>query len=362
MSRVLTQSQPAGVVPSAWRSGRAWGMATLASGLLLGAVILNVMIGAVEATPRQVLAVLLHHLGIGALAGDVPAQLDAVIWVIRLPRVFLAMLVGSALATAGALLQGLFRNPLADPHIIGVSAGASLAAVAPIVFNLASFSLWVLPIAAFTGGLLATAVTYRLARVGARTEVLTLVLAGIAINAVAGAATNLLIYYASDQQLRAVVFWSMGSLGGGTWRAVASALPFIVAGLLLAPRWGRALDLLALGEREAFYLGVPIERLRWQVICVAAILTGASVAVAGAISFVGLVVPHVLRLLCGPSHRTLLPLSAIGGAIIVLLADLVARTVVAPTELPLGVIMGSIGGPFFLWLVRRTRRAQGGWA
>ncbi|MCS7051001.1 MAG: iron ABC transporter permease, partial [Thermomicrobium sp.] len=233
--------------------------------------------------------------------------------------------------------------------------------VAVIVLDLSTLGLWVLPTAAFLGGIVATALTYRLAGTGERLEVVTLVLAGLAINAVAGAGTSLLIFFASDEQLRAVVFWSMGSLSRATWRAVFTALPFVLLGLLLAPRWSRALDLLTLGERDAFYLGVPIARLRWHLIAVAALLTGAAVSVAGTIAFVGLIVPHVIRLAAGPSHRQLLPLSAAGGALTVLLADLVARTVVAPAELPIGVIMGLVGGPFFLWLVRRTRRAHGGW-
>lgn len=328
--------------------------------MLVIALVLNLGIGAVPVSPSQTIAVLATRLGLDLGVGYSEQQ-AAVIWAIRLPRVLLGTLVGAALAVAGAVLQGIFRNPLAEPGLIGVSSGAALAAVATIVLDLAVLGPASLPLAAFCGGLATTALVYRLARYHGRTEVVTLVLTGIAVNALAGALTGLLIFFASDQELRAIVFWSLGSLGGATWPSVWTAAPFVLASVLLAPRFGLALNLLALGEREAFHLGVDTERLRLVLIPLAALMTGAAVAVAGTVGFVGLVTPHLLRLAGGPDHRYLLPASALGGASLLLLADLTARTVVAPAELPLGVVMAMIGGPFFLWLLRRTRREHGGW-
>jgi len=324
------------------------------------ALVLNLGYGAVKISPLQVVAILAERIGLD-LGVTYTEQQAAVIWAIRLPRVLLGVLVGAGLAVAGAILQGIFRNPLAEPGLIGVSSGAALAAVATIVLDLAVIGPATLPLVAFLGGLVATFVVYSLARHNGRTEVVTLVLTGIAVNAVAGALTGFLTFFASDQQLRAIVFWTLGSLGGATWRAVSASAPFVVVSVLLAPRFGLALNLLALGEREAFHLGLDTERLRLVLIPLAALMTGAAVAVSGTVGFVGLVAPHLLRMLGGPDHRYLLPASALGGASLVLLADLIARTVVAPAELPLGVVMAMLGGPFFLWLIQRTRRERGGW-
>jgi iron complex transport system permease protein len=328
--------------------------------LLLAAILLGVGLGAVRIGPGQVAAILLRRAGV-TLDVAYSAQQAAVLWGIRLPRVALAMLVGGGLAASGAALQGVFRNPLADPGLIGVSSGAALGAVAATVLGVAPLGLATLPLAAFASGLATTLVVYAFARQGGRTEVVTLLLTGVALNAIAGAATGFLIFAASDQQLRSIVFWSFGSLGGATWRAVLAVLAPIGGGLLLLPRWGRELNLLTLGEREARHLGVATERVRLTLIVLCALTTGAAVAVCGTIGFVGLVVPHLLRLLAGPDHRLLLPASALGGAALLILADLVARTAVAPAELPLGVVTALAGGPFFLWLLHRTRRQQGGW-
>lgn len=328
--------------------------------LLIAALLLNVGIGAVGISPTQVVAILLAHAGIGLDVGY-SAQQDAVLWAIRLPRVAVAMLVGAGLAVAGAALQGIFRNPLAEPGLIGVSSGAALGAVAAIVFGVAPLGLATLPVAAFAGGMLATLVVYLLGRQSGRTEIVTLILTGIAVNAIAGAGTGFLTFFATDQQLRGIVFWSLGSLGGATWQSVLVALPFIAAGLLIIPYWSRSLNLLVLGDREARHLGVNTGQVRFAIITLAALMTGASVAVSGIIGFVGLIVPHLIRLIAGPDHRLLLPASALGGAVLLLMADLAARTVVVPAELPLGVVTALLGGPFFLWLLYRTRKQQGGW-
>jgi iron complex transport system permease protein len=284
-----------------------------------------------------------------------------VLWSIRLPRVVLGVLVGGGLAVAGAALQGVFRNPLADPGLIGVSSGASLGAVAAIVLGIAAAGSYTLPVLAFLGGVVATLAVYGVARFDGRTEVVTLLLTGLAVNALCGAAVGYLLFVADDQQLRGVVFWSLGSLGGATWPLVLAALPFVALAVLVLPLLARPLNLLLLGEREARHLGVEVERVRLLVIVLAALATGAAVAVAGIVGFVGLIVPHLVRLAAGPDHRVLLPASGLLGAALLLLADLFARTVAAPAELPLGVVTSLLGAPFFLWLLRRTRREHGGW-
>ena len=328
--------------------------------LLIAAALLSVGSGAVAISPAQVVAILLSKVGI-VTDTAYSAQQAAVLWNIRLPRVVLAVLVGGGLAISGAALQGIFRNPLTDPGLIGVSSGAALGAVGAIIFGLTALGAFVLPIAAFIGGLLATLFVYGLARHDGRAEIVTLLLTGIAVNAICGAATGFLIFYASDAQLRSIVFWSFGSLGGATWRATLAVAPLIIVGTVLLPRWSRALNLLSLGEREARHLGVETERVRLVLIVLTALITGAAVAVCGTIGFIGLIVPHLLRLIAGPDHRTLLPASALGGAVLLTLADFFSRTVASPVEIPIGVITALAGGPFFLWLLCRTRRTHGGW-
>jgi iron complex transport system permease protein len=218
------------------------------------------------------------------------------------------------------------------------------------------------PAAAFLGALVAIVVIFATARGHGRADVLTLILTGIAVSVIASAVTGMLTYFASDEELRGIVFWTLGSVGGATWTTLGTVAPIIGAGLVLLPLFARSLNLLTLGEREARHLGMPVESVRLVVVVLAALVTGAAVAVAGIIGFVGLVVPHVIRLLVGPDHRVLLPASILGGALLLSLADLLARTVVTPQELPLGVVTALVGGPFFLWLIQRTRREHEGWA
>lgn len=287
---------------------------------------------------------------------------ESVIWYIRLPRTLLAACIGAGLAVAGAALQGIFRNPLADPGIIGVSAGASVGAVAAIVLGVSWFGIWTLPVFAFIAGSAVTFVVYSIARRGGRTEVVTLILAGVAISSMAGGTVGWLTTIATDAELRSITFWQMGSLGGAQWPQVGVVAACVAAGAVYLCRTANALNLLTLGEREARHLGVRVERLRGIAMFATAAMTGAAVSFAGAIGFVGLVVPHLVRLIWGPDHRQLLPKCIVLGAIVLMVADLVARLVVEPMELPVGVVMGLIGGPFFGWLLLRTRREQGGWA
>ncbi len=330
------------------------------AGLLVVALLLGVGVGAVRIAPQDTIAIVSTHLGLTDGA-DVDPQQDAILWAIRLPRVLLGALVGGALAIAGAALQGVFRNPLADPGIIGVSSGAALGAVIAIVLGVTGELRGGLQIAAFAAGVLTALVVYALARYEGRTETVTLILTGVAVAAIAGAGIGFMIARADDDQLRDIVFWSLGSLGGATWTLVVTTLPFVVVGATVCVGRARQLDLLALGEREARHLGVDTERERTLLIAATALATSAAVAAVGVVAFVGLVVPHLVRLAVGPAHRVLLPASFLLGAALLVLADLVARTATAPVELPLGVVTSLIGGPFFLWLIWRTRRAHGGW-
>jgi iron complex transport system permease protein len=295
----------------------------------------------------------------GATMGHVNAE--ATLWLIRAPRLLMAVLVGAALAAAGVVMQGVFRNPLAEPGVIGISSGAAVGASASIVFGLTFLGPLTLPALAFVGGLLAIAVVYAAARADGRTEVVTLVLTGIAVNAVGGAAIALFTYLGSTQQREQIVFWQLGSLNGTRWDDLAIVAPLTVVGIAACVLMAADLDLLALGERQAEHLGVRVERLRVAAIVVIALLTCAAVAFCGIIGFVGLVVPHLMRMVLGPGHRLLLPASALGGGVLLLAADLVARTAVPGSELPIGMLTALIGGPFFFWLLRRTRRRSGGW-
>jgi iron complex transport system permease protein len=328
----------------------------------LGVSLVAAGVGQVEIPPDEVVGSLLHGLGLDF--GPLPSapQGENALWVVRFPRVVLALLVGAALGCAGAVMQGIFGNPLADPGVIGVSSGAAIGASAVIVLGAAALGGWTIVLAAFAGGVVATGIVYLLARSGGRTEIVTLVLTGIAVNAVAGAGIGLLTFLSDDDALRAMAFWNLGSLSRATWLAVATVLPCVVIGLLLATAHGRPLDLLALGERSARHLGVHVERLRVRLIGVVALLVASGVAFTGIIAFVGLVMPHLIRMLIGPGHRALIPASALGGALIVVAADLVARTAVPHQELPLGVLTALVGGPFFFWMLRRTRTQAGGWA
>lgn len=300
--------------------------------------------------------------------GDVPADTTAltVLRDLRLPRVLLAISVGAALACAGAAMQGLFRNPLADPGLVGVASGAALAAVAAIVGarSLGIPSNWLpyaTPLAAFIGGLGAAALAARLASVEGYTRTATLLLAGLAINAIAGAGIGLLTQFAGDAALREATFWLFGSLSKSGWAELLFALPVLLAVLLLLPRDARALNALLLGEPEAAHLGVDVESLKRRVMLLIVVAVAVSVALAGVIGFVGLVVPHLVRLMLGPDHRSLLPAAALSGAALLVLADLGARTALAPAEVPVGVLTALIGGPFFLGLLIRLRGRIEAW-
>ncbi|MEM1288861.1 MAG: iron ABC transporter permease [Pseudomonadota bacterium] len=285
-----------------------------------------------------------------------------VIFDIRLPRTVLGVLIGASLAVSGAVMQGLFRNPLADPGIVGVSSGAGLGAVSMIVLGggalapvVALFGIYHVPFAAFLGGLFTTILLYRVSTRQGRTSVATMLLAGIALGAMAGAFTGLLVFWADDQQLRDLTFWGLGSIAGATWVKVLAVAPIILPVVLLAPLLAKGLNAMTLGEAGAQHLGINVQRFKRIAIVAVAAATGAAVAVSGGIGFVGIVVPHLLRLLMGPDHRYLLVACALLGAVMLLLADAIARQVVAPAELPIGIVTAAIGAPFFLWILLRRR-------
>lgn len=284
---------------------------------------------------------------------------------IRMPRTLIGMFVGASLAVAGAIMQGLFRNPLADPGLIGVSSGAALAAVATIALGngiaaplLQPLGVYALPVAAFVGGVATTGLLVLIAGRHGQLMVGTLLLAGIALGALSGALTGLIAYASDDRELRDLTFWSMGSLGGSTWPKVFAMMPFAVLIVVMTPALIRGLNGFLLGESEAFHLGVNVERTKTIAIIVTAASVGAAVAMAGIIGFVGIVVPHVVRLLAGPDHRVVLPGSALLGATLMLVADIAARMLVTPAELPIGIVMAGIGAPVFLHLV--MKRGIGG--
>lgn len=329
---------------------------------LAALAVASAAIGQVPTGPAEVAGSIAHRIGLAW--GPLPAHPagEITLWEVRFPRVLLAILVGAALATAGALLQGVFANPLAEPGVIGVSSGAAVGAGAVIVFGGAFVAAWSVAAAAFVAGLITTVLVYVLSRSDGRTEVVTLVLTGVAVNAFAGGLIAFLLFIASPAARDQIVFWQLGSLNGATWDAVAVVAVLAAIGIAAAVFVAPRLDLLALGESAARHLGVDVERLRRTVIVIVAVLTTAGVAFTGIVLFIGLIVPHVVRMIVGPGHRALIPVSAVTGAVVLLVADVAARSLVDNADLPLGMLTSLIGGPFFFWLLRRTRARSGGWA
>ncbi|WP_374624457.1 FecCD family ABC transporter permease [Pandoraea sp.] len=332
-----------------------WLVMTGLAGLLAVAVLAALCGGAYRIAPGEAIAVLFR----GATGDFAQDQTRNVMLQIRLPRIVLGVLVGAGFGAAGAALQALFRNPLADPGLIGVSSGAALGAAGVIVLGgvvlPASLGLWLLPVAAFAGALGVTTLVYRLAAGRGRLALPLLLLAGIAINAVSGAAIGLLTYLANDTQLRTLTFWTLGSLGGAQWPMLAVIVWPVALGIVALATQCRSLSALLLGEAEALHLGVAVQSVKRRVMIACALCVGALVASSGMIGFIGLIAPHIVRLLVGPDPRAVLPAAALFGAILTLLADLVARTSVAPAELPLGILTALLGAPFFLALLWRRR-------
>lgn len=322
--------------------------------VLIAALLVGILVGPAGLTVRGVLLELLDALPFVDVDSGLSTRQQAILWNIRMPRVVLGALVGAMLAIAGAAYQGVFRNPLADPYLLGVSSGAGLGATLAIALG-GVLGMAGVPVAAFVGGLLAVAATYALGRTagGARSEVV-IILAGVAVAAFANAAQTFALQL-SDDSLRQVYTWLLGRLATDGWSDVVVVLPYVAIAAAVVLLHRRTLDVMGVGDVEAASLGVHPARVRLVLVCVATLGTAAVVSVSGLIGFVGIVVPHAVRLLVGPGHRMLLPLSLMAGAAFLVLADVVARTVMSPAELPIGVVTAAIGAPFFLLVLRRSR-------
>ncbi|UCP00997.1 iron ABC transporter permease [Metapseudomonas lalkuanensis] len=321
---------------------------------------LSLALGPVSLPLGETLRAALRLAGL-PFSGEGLEQAELILGQIRLPRTLLGLAVGAVLALSGVAMQGLFRNPLADPGLVGVSSGAALGGAAAIVGGAAlgglpdAFAPYLLSVCAFAGGLGVTLLVYRLGRRDGQTSVATMLLAGIALTALAGSVIGLFTYLADDATLRSLTFWNMGSLNGASYSRLWPLLIVTLFVVCWLPRRAKALNALLLGESEARHLGFDVERLKRELVFCTALGVGAAVAAAGLIGFIGLVVPHLVRLVAGPDHRVLLPASALAGGSLMLLADLAARLVLAPAELPIGIVTALIGAPFFLYLLVRGR-------
>ncbi|WP_026298127.1 FecCD family ABC transporter permease [Cohnella laeviribosi] len=330
--------------------------------LLLLTVTFSLSTGSANLPPADVWGILLHSLP-GADAWLTPhweVSSEQIVLKIRLPRIALAILIGAMLSVAGAGFQGVLRNPLADPYTLGVASGSAVGAAFLMLTGLSYglFAQWTVPVVAFATGLLSLALVLRLARVQGRLRMETLLLSGVVLQAFFGSLVSFMVSR-SDKVINEIVFWMLGSLALRGWSYSAVLLPYLAAGLIVMMGYARTLNLFALGERQAAHLGVRVERTKVAILVVCTLMTAAAVSVVGIIGFVGMVVPHLIRLLTGPDYRLLIPLSAIGGAVYLLLADTAARTLLAPTEIPIGVVTAFLGAPFFAYLLRRKSRSRG---
>lgn len=336
-------------------------VALLVAALAVGLVV-SALVGQLDVSARGVVGAVLDRVGVQTAWRPQEDLLVDALWYVRFPRVVMCVVVGAALAVAGAMMQAVFGNPLAEPGVVGVSVGAALGAAVAIATGVSVGGGWTVALLAFLGGLAATVFVYSTARSEGRTEVVTLLLTGIAVNAFAGAGLALVLFAGDTGSREQIVFWQLGSMNGSRWSEVLVVAIVTVPSVVFALAVARRYDLLALGERSASHLGVRVERLRIASIGVMALLTGAAVAFTGIIAFVGLVVPHAVRMVLGPAHRTLLLGSVLAGAVLLVWADVLARTLVQGADLPIGLLTSVVGGPFFLHLVRRARTRAGGWA
>lgn len=327
--------------------------------LLIGLLVISLAIGAVSISPAEIFQIFAYKIG---WSNYVDETQQIVLLSIRLPRLLLTVLVGAALGLSGAVLQGLFRNPLVEPGIIGVSSGSAVGAVLVILFLPPFFDEsirpWLLPLFSFLGGLVATFLTLNLSRYEGRTQITYLILAGVAISSLAGALIGLSIFYADDTQLRTYTFWVLGDLSVASWDNLQILFPLICLSLVGLMSLSRPLNALALGEAEAFHSGVSVEKVKLIAVLLSALAVGTSVAFTGIIGFVGLVIPHIVRIGFTSDHDFVLPASAIGGSCMLLAADIVARTVVEPAELPIGVVTALVGAPFFMYLLISSKKKK----
>ena len=335
--------------------------------LLVICLLLSAGVGAVHLSVGEILNLVQHKMGSSGVSVN-PVH-EGLFFQIRLPRTVLCVLVGASLSVSGAMMQSLFRNPIVEPGLIGTSAGSALGAALIIVLGKASvfdslsiFGDLLMPLCAFAGGLVATLLVYYFSASLNKVNISIMILAGIAVNAIAGGATGFLAYIARDPQARSITFWNLGSLSGANWKIVLIVAASTVAGILLSLRYAKSLNALQLGDSEAGYLGVHTERMKIGVILVNTLLVSVATSMVGVIAFVGLIVPHLLRLVKGSDNRYLLIGSALLGAVLLLLADVLCRVVIAPAEMPIGIITAFVGAPVFLWLLGRYKNsaAKGG--
>lgn len=329
--------------------------------LLFITVLFSLTVGAVSVPLQDVIIILLQKVGLFSSV-SVDGMHDVVLSSIRLPRISMTILIGASLGVCGASLQGLFRNPLVEPGLIGVSGGSAASVVLLIVFG--SSAIFVqskgllfhtVPVVAFAGGLLATVLVLRLSSYAGKTNIAVLILVGVAINALAGAVIGLAIFYADENQLRTFTFWTLGDLGGASWAGLIVAAPLLILSTITLLFFSPSLNALALGEAEAYHMGVDVENTKRIIIFCCALGVGVSVSMAGIIGFVGLVVPHLVRVLFHSDNRLVLPASVLGGAWLLIIADLISRTIVTPSELPIGVVTALIGSPFFIALLMKAK-------
>ncbi len=325
--------------------------------ILFGAMLLSIAVGSVFISPASFFKVMWAGITNTPLADMELQKFTVILWQLRLPRTILMLLVGAALGGSGASFQGLFRNPLADPYLIGVASGAGLGAVAAMSLGLSTslLGMFTIPVASFIGAVVTIFIVYELARIGRTVPVTNLILSGVAASAFATALTSFLMLNASGDLRRALV-WLLGGSTLSGWKPVLAALPYILIGLAAQLVMAHPLNVLQFGDEQAQQLGVRVGRVRLVVIAAATLSTAAAISFAGIIGFVGLIVPHLMRLLIGSDHRHLLPLSMLGGATLLLVSDVIARVVMAPQELPVGIITALAGAPFFFWVLRTAKQ------
>ena len=349
---VTDKKQPA-FYPVQWQS-RIYALICLIIVLII-AVLVTSAIGSTHISLYTTGMILIDKLPFIELAPSWAASAETIIIDIRLPRIILAALVGAALSVAGTTYQGLFRNPLADPYLIGVAQGAGLGAVIGFLLPV-SWQIATIPLLAFAGAIIAVIIVSSIAKVGKSLPMTTLILAGVALGSFLGAITSYLMI-ASGEKLHSIVLWLLGTFSIANWLQVIMVLPYILIGIVVIWLFARPLNVMQLDEEQAQQLGINVERVKIILLAAATLITAAAISFCGIIGFVGIIIPHAIRLIWGPDHRFLLPLSTVAGAIFLVLADTAARTILAPTEIPIGVITAFIGAPFFLYLLRQKKRA-----
>lgn len=331
------------------------------SGVLIVSCLVSVSIGSVSIEIKQIFSLILNRMGFEGSQNFTTIQ-ENVFWILRFPRVLFGILVGVALGVSGVSLQGIFRNPLVDSGLIGIASGASLLASCFIVlssyFSFLSIVNAQLTMAfvAFVGAAVTAFLVYRVSLYNGKINITMLILAGVALNAVSGSLTGLLTYFADDRQLRDITFWTLGSLSGATWLSLSILAFFVLIPAFILMRYRNALNAFALGEKSAYFIGVDTKKVKFVILLCSTAMVGATVAFSGIIGFVGLVIPHILRLMIGPNHRALMPLSALAGALLICLADLVSRTLINPIEIPIGIITSIIGAPILLIIILKQKR------